>query len=155
MKNKKLRKKFWEKFPLEKLNKLEWESLCDGCGQCCLIKLKNIETSAVHYTNISCQLFDHGSCRCKNYTSRQSIVQDCVELNPENIVDTAKWMPKTCAYRLLHEGKPLLDWHPLVSGDLTTVHKSGNSVKNSTLPEKEIPTSKWEEFITNQFCEGS
>ena len=92
---------------------------------------------------------------CKSYDKRQSVVKDCVKLNSVNIVENAKWMPVTCAYRLIYEGKPLFDWHPLVSGDYKTVHQTGNSVKNSTFPEKHIPVSKWEEFITNQFSEKS
>ena len=149
MKNKKLRKNFWKRYPLEKFNKMEWEALCDGCGKCCLIKLNNAETSKVHYTNISCKLFNHNSCKCNNYNKRQSMVEDCVKLSPKNIFDTARWMPETCAYRLIYESKPLLDWHHLVSGDYETVHQSGNSVKNSTLSEREIPVSSWEEFITS------
>ena len=134
---------------------MEWEALCDRCGQCCLIKLENIENSTIHYTNISCKLFNHHTCNCKSYDKRQSVVKDCVKLNSVNIVENAKWMPVTCAYRLIYEGKPLFDWHPLVSGDYKTVHQTGNSVKNSTFPEKQIPVSKWEEFITNQFSEKS
>jgi uncharacterized cysteine cluster protein YcgN (CxxCxxCC family) len=146
-----LRNKFWERYPLNKLSKVEWEALCDNCGKCCLIKLKDINTEQIHYTNIACRLLDEKSCHCKDYKHRQSLVKNCINLNPKAMNKNSKWMPSTCAYRLLHEGKTLFKWHPLISGNNQTVHSSGNSVKNKTFKENEIPVDKWENFVTNLF----
>ena len=143
----KIRKKFWKKFPLEELNQSEWEHLCDGCGKCCLIKLENEETTKVHYTQISCRLFNDKNCKCGNYKIRKNLVSTCLILTKDTIKDTYQWMPSTCAYRLLHEGKELKPWHHLISGRTETVHEVGISVKNSTVPEYEVPEEHWQDFI--------
>lgn len=119
---------FWKTKPLSAMSKSEWESLCDGCGKCCLAKLEDDDTGEIHWTSVSCRLFDAGRCRCHDYENRLELVPDCVRLTPEN-VGTIPWLPSTCAYRLLAEGKELYWWHPLVSGDPETVHKAGISVR--------------------------
>jgi hypothetical protein len=119
---------FWRAKRLEEMDAAEWESLCDGCGRCCLVKLEDEDTGAVHYTDVGCQLLDAESCRCSSYAVRQQTVPDCLRLTPE-AVRTVKWLPPTCAYRLLAEGRDLYWWHPLVSGDPDTPHAAGISVR--------------------------
>jgi hypothetical protein len=119
---------FWKTKSLAELNDSEWESLCDGCGRCCLNKLIDEETNATVYTDVSCKLLDCQSCRCSDYAHRQAKVKDCVRLTPRNI-RRLKWLPPTCAYRLVADGKDLAWWHPLVSGDPETVHQAGISVR--------------------------
>ncbi len=119
---------FWRAKPLSELSLQEWESLCDGCGRCCLEKLEDFETGAISYTEVACPQLNPDTCRCANYAERHRYVPDCVPLSPANIQDL-KWMPSTCAYRLLAEGKDLYDWHPLISGDPGTVAVAGISVR--------------------------
>jgi uncharacterized cysteine cluster protein YcgN (CxxCxxCC family) len=119
---------FWRVKPLEAMSREEWESLCDGCGRCCLVKLEEEETGLIHATDVACQLFDAGSCRCSDYANRSARVPDCVTLTPE-AVRSLGWLPPTCAYRLIAEGEDLKWWHPLVSGDPDTVIAAGVSVK--------------------------
>ena len=116
------------------MSRAEWESLCDGCGRCCLNKLEDLDTGAIEYTNVACKLLDGSTCRCTNYAKRHRLVPDCVVLSPGN-VDGLKWLPPTCAYRLVAEGKDLYWWHPLVSGDPETVHVAGISVQGRTVSE--------------------
>jgi hypothetical protein len=125
---------FWQTKTLAQMSEGEWESLCDGCGKCCLVGLEDADTGEIYLTDVACKLLDGQSCRCKDYPGRKAIVPDCVKLTPEN-VGTLGWLPKTCAYRLVHEGKPLKAWHPLVSGDPETVHTAGVSVRGKTRPE--------------------
>ncbi len=119
---------FWKTKPLEAMSPAEWESLCDGCGKCCLAKLEDEDTGDIHWTSVACRLFDAGACRCSDYAGRLKRVRDCVRLTPEN-VRTLTWLPATCAYRLVAEGKDLAWWHPLVSGNPETVHEAGISVR--------------------------
>jgi uncharacterized cysteine cluster protein YcgN (CxxCxxCC family) len=118
---------FWRAKTLEQLTPPEWESLCDGCGLCCLVKLEDDDTGLVHYTDVGCTLLDGESCRCRDYPGRQRQVPDCLRLTPET-VRTVSWLPPTCGYRLRAEGQDLYWWHPLVSGDPDTVHLAGVSV---------------------------
>jgi uncharacterized cysteine cluster protein YcgN (CxxCxxCC family) len=118
---------FWRSKSLEQMNSTEWESLCDGCALCCLHKLEDEDTQEVFYTSVVCHLLDFETCRCTKYEERCSLVPDCVKLRPED-VDSFHWLPPSCAYRLVHEGKDLPEWHPLVSGDQKTVIESGASV---------------------------
>ena len=127
---------FWRRKKLTEMTGAEWESLCDGCGKCCLHKIEDFLSGEIRYTNVACRLLDSGTCRCTDYANRTSRVPDCVRLTPENI-GRLKWMPSTCAYRLLAEGKDLEWWHPLVSGDPETVVKAGMSVKGRTVAEEE------------------
>ena len=126
--------RFWEEKPLAKLTRPEWESLCDGCGKCCLHKLEDDETGEVFPTNVACRLLDRKSARCKDYRNRKSFVPDCVRLTPASL-KTLDWLPSTCAYRLVAEGKPLPDWHHLVSGDPEAVHAAGESTRGWTVSE--------------------
>ncbi|MFZ9135983.1 MAG: YcgN family cysteine cluster protein, partial [Candidatus Puniceispirillaceae bacterium] len=102
---------FWKTIPLEKLDKDQWESLCDGCGKCCVLKLEDVDTGEVHYTDVGCKLLDCKTARCSSYEKRKSFVPDCVMLTPDNL-GMLSWMPKSCAYRLIYENKDLPDWHP-------------------------------------------
>ncbi len=119
---------FWRTKSLAQMNRTEWESLCDGCGQCCLHKLQDEDTNEIYWTSVACTLLDSESCRCRDYPNRRKTVPDCVFLTPE-IVDEVDWLPVTCAYRLVAEGADLYWWHPLVSGDPNTVHEAGISVR--------------------------
>jgi hypothetical protein len=127
---------FWRRKKLTDMTRAEWESLCDGCAKCCLEKLEDVETGEISYTNVACRLLDLKACRCTNYEQRQRYVPDCVVLTPDNIAQL-HWMPSTCAYRLLAEGKDLPDWHPLVSGDPDSAHRSRNSVRGRVVSERD------------------
>lgn len=124
---------FWHQKTLARMNAREWESLCDGCARCCLEKLEDSDTGEVSYTNIGCGLLDVHECRCTNYDQRKRFMPDCEALSPANI-PFLKWMPSTCAYKLLSQGKDLPHWHPLVSGDANSVHKAGISVRGRAIP---------------------
>ena len=147
---KKMRSRFWETVPLNELNPIEWEALCDGCGKCCLIKLEDEKESKVLYTTIACRLFDDTTCKCGNYNIRKKLVSDCVIITNDSLRHSSSWMPSTCAYRLLHEGKKLKEWHHLISGSYETVHENGVSVRNSTISEFDIPEEHWEEYISEE-----
>ncbi len=142
-----LRPRYWERFPLAQMTPAEWEALCDGCGKCCLNKLEDEDTGEVAFTRVACRLLDNETCQCGNYAVRKQIVPECVVLTPGSIAKVAYWLPATCAYRLLHEGKTLYDWHYLVSGDREAVHAAGQSVRGWTVPEYEVPEEEWEDHI--------
>ena len=125
---------FWQRKRLDEMTRAEWESLCDGCGKCCLNKLEYDDTGEVAYTDVACKLLDLKTCRCSNYAKRKSLVPDCEVLTPEAVA-RFNWLPSTCAYRLLWEGKDLADWHPLVSGDPDSVHRAGMSVRGRVISE--------------------
>ena len=126
---------YWRTKTLEEMTRAEWEALCDGCARCCLIKLEDDDTGEIAYTDIACRLLDIGTCRCTRYRKRLRLVPQCVELTPEE-VRKLDWLPSTCAYRLVAEGRDLAWWHPLVSGDPETVHKAGISVRGRVVPER-------------------
>ena len=129
---------FWRNKPLREMSPEEWEALCDGCGKCCLIKLEDEDTGKIHYTDVACVLLDLGKCRCIDYSNRQKRVSDCVTLTPENIDRVKQWMPSSCAYRLLADGKPLPQWHYLECGDRGAVHRQGKSALGRCVTETGI-----------------
>lgn len=137
---------FWLRKSLDEMSLDEWESLCDGCGRCCLHKLEDMETREISYTNVACSMLDVGACRCTNYVERTFRIPDCVELTPTTL-KTVKWLPPTCAYRLVGEGKPLYGWHPLVSGDPDTVHSAGISVRGLAVREQDA--GELEDYIVD------
>ena len=126
---------FWKTKSLDDMTRDEWESLCDGCGRCCLHKLRDDETDELSFTNVACRLLDLHECHCSHYERRRDKVPDCVSLTPETLREI-DWLPPSCAYRRLEEGRDLLWWHPLVSGDPATVHSSGASVRDRAVDER-------------------
>jgi len=136
-------KPFWQTKTLEQMTRAEWESLCDGCGRCCLNKYEDEDTGEIFYTDVACKLLDGHSCRCSNYRRRTRLVKDCLVLTPESL-KTMTCLPPTCAYRRLQEGKDLLWWHPLVSGDPETVHTAGISVRDRTVSEEGLSEAEIE-----------
>jgi len=139
---------FWNTKTLGEMTRGEWESLCDGCGRCCLHKLEDVDTGQYYYTNVACRLLDTHHCCCSNYEERKTIVADCLDLSQsgEGHFD---WLPVSCAYRRLHNGQKLSWWHPLVSGDPETVHTAGISVRGRTVCEQQVNHDQHEEHIVH------
>lgn len=127
---------FWEIKSLDQMSPDEWESLCDGCARCCLLKLEDEDSHEVFFTNVVCKYLEQEQCRCTEYQQRNHLVPDCVVVTPE--IAQQPWLPDTCAYRLLAEGKPLPDWHPLLSGDPDSVHRAGISVRDKAVSEEYV-----------------
>ena len=128
------KKPFWETKSLSEMSPDEWESLCDGCGRCCLVRFEDEDTGEVVPTRAACRLFDIDLCRCKDYEHRRDFVPDCIKLTPHE-VEHLTWMPTTCAYRRLNEGRGLAPWHPLISGDPASVERAGISVRGQVFSE--------------------
>lgn len=134
---------FWKSKTLAEMSEAEWESVCDGCGRCCLVKLEDEDDGRIYFTDIGCRLLDGDTCRCRDYPNRSARVDDCVRLTAKNLGEL-NWLPPTCGYRLLASGRDLYWWHPLVSGDPETVHAAGVSVRarvsrdEDSLPEDQI-----------------
>jgi uncharacterized protein len=141
---------FWEHKTLDDMTAAEWESLCDGCGRCCLVKIEDEDTSDIHLTRLSCRLLDVGSCRCKDYPNRHNEVPDCISIDPDK-VRKLSWLPPTCGYRLVEEGRGLQWWHPLVSGRAETVHEAGISVRSWALNETRVRPENIHRYIINDF----
>jgi uncharacterized protein len=140
---------FWRRKTLTQLTQQEWESLCDGCGRCCLNKLEDEETGRIYFTDVGCRLLDGETCRCRDYPNRTAKVKDCVRLTPRNI-NRIVWLPPTCAYRRLADGHDLYWWHPLVSGDPDTVHAAGISVRGKVgASEQEVKDDDLEDRIVS------
>lgn len=135
---------FWKSTTLAEMSRTQWESLCDGCGRCCLHKLEDADSGIVHYTRVACRLLDLRTCRCSDYAHRAARVVDCEVLAPDSL-ENLTWLPATCAYRLVFEGKDLPGWHPLVSGDPESVHEAGISVRS--LAVSEVDVDNLEDFL--------
>ena len=137
---------FWETKSLDEMSDAEWESLCDGCGRCCMHKLEDEDTGDVHFTRVSCHMLDTESCQCSDYANRFEHVSDCLTVKP---LDKQKlsWLPASCAYRLISEGKPLEKWHPLVSGTADSVHLAGISMAQLCISETYVPLEQFGEHI--------
>ena len=139
---------FWREKSLAEMNDREWESLCDGCGKCCLNKLEDWDTGEIHFTNVACTLFNGTTCRCNDYENRFETVPDCTKLTPRT-VGSFSWLPRTCAYRILEEGGDLPSWHPLVTGNAASVHDAGVSVTGRTVPEDGMSPEDWEDYVVD------
>jgi len=138
---------FWKTKTLAEMSDAEWESLCDGCARCCLEKLEDEDSGKIYFTDVGCRLLDAGLCTCKDYANRSDRVPDCVRLTPRN-VRTLSWLPPSCGYRLVAEGRDLYWWHPLISGDPNTVHEAGVSVRGRVVAsEEEVATADLEDHI--------
>lgn len=142
--------RYWETKPLSRMTRAEWEALCDGCGKCCLNKLEDDETGEVALTSVACRLFDDTTCRCAQYDIRHQFVPECITLSTKNIERNLYWLPETCAYKLLWNGRPLFDWHPLISGTPETVHGAGVSVRHRTVAEFEVDEDDWEDHLIEE-----
>jgi uncharacterized cysteine cluster protein YcgN (CxxCxxCC family) len=141
-----VQKPFWLTKKMTEMSKAEWESLCDGCGRCCLNKLEDWDNGDIYWTNIACSELDCDSCRCNSYENRFDVVPDCIDLTPEK-VEEITWLPPTCAYQLVKEGKDLHDWHPLKSGDPNTVHTAGISVRGKVVSEVGFTPEDYEDHL--------
>ena len=138
--------RFWESKTLEEMSQQEWESLCDGCGKCCLQKLEDEEDGRVYTTALACRHLNLKNCQCGVYGDRLKEVPDCLELTPANLKEW-RWLPSSCAYRLVAEGKPLPRWHHLICGSRQRIHRAGRSVAGQVFSEDEVPEDEWEEYI--------
>lgn len=138
-------KPFWESLSLAEMDTAQWEALCDGCGKCCLVKLRDDETGDLAFTDIACRQLDCDTCQCRDYENRLILVADCVKLDRNNLAEI-DFMPPSCAYRLLQEGKKLPAWHPLVSGTPDSVHQAGMSVRGRVVSERAVDED-WEDHI--------
>ena len=140
---------FWESKTLFEMTPEEWESVCDGCAKCCLAQLQDEDSGQLVFTDVACDLLDAGTCRCTDYAHRSQRVPTCMTLDAENVMEAAEFAPPSCAYRLLLEGKPLPDWHHLVSGSREDVHKAGCSVQHKVRFEREIKDRDIEDFVVD------
>ncbi|WP_262927414.1 YcgN family cysteine cluster protein [Phytohalomonas tamaricis] len=141
-----MRERFWERLTLEELTDEEWEALCDGCGRCCLVKIEEEDTGDIATLNVACKLLDIDSCRCSDYPSRFSQVPECTKLSLDN-VELFRWLPETCGYRRMAEGRGLARWHPLRSGDPERVHRKGISVRSFAVSERDVDEEDYEDHI--------
>lgn len=141
---------FWRSKSLSQLTAKEWESLCDGCGRCCLIKLEDEDSGEIHLTNLACQLLDTDTCRCKDYKNRHKRMPDCLALTKSS-VKKLSWLPSSCAYRRVAEGRDLAWWHPLVSGRAETVEEAGISVRGWVKSETRVKEIAYHHYIIDDF----
>ena len=141
-----IRPQFWKKYPLDQLSSAEWEALCDGCGLCCLVKLEDEETAEVAYTKVACKLLDCKTAHCQDYANRRQQVPDCIQLTAEKL-PTIHWLPSSCAYRRLHEGKNLPSWHYLNTGSRQSVIKAKKSAAGRCISEVDIHEDEIDDYI--------
>ena len=141
-----LRPQFWKKYSLTELNSAEWEALCDGCGLCCLIKLEDEELQEIAYTKVACKLLDCQTAQCSNYSQRVQHVPDCIQLTPEKLANI-QWLPASCAYRRLEQGKSLPSWHYLNSGTRSSIIQAKKSAAGRCISEVEVDEEQIEDYI--------
>ncbi|MGC3874277.1 YcgN family cysteine cluster protein [Halomonas sp. GXIMD04776] len=141
-----MRERFWERFSLDELSTEEWEALCDGCGRCCLTKLEDEESGDIVTLDVACKLLDTKNCHCQDYTHRFERVPGCTQMSLTTLRDF-HWLPASCAYRRLYEGRGLAKWHPLISGDPRSVHRAGISVAHFAVSERDVSEDEWEDHI--------
>lgn len=137
---------FWEKKTLSQMSQNEWESLCDGCGKCCLNKIIDDETEELHFTNVACHLLHTKTCQCRKYEKRLKLVPDCVKVSLDDI-DQFHWLPASCAYKLLAEEKPIPEWHPLITGSQSKMHQGGHSIRGKIISETQIAPENLADYI--------
>jgi uncharacterized cysteine cluster protein YcgN (CxxCxxCC family) len=137
---------WWQEKSLAQLSVTEWEALCDGCAKCCLHKLEDADSGEVFYTKVRCRYLHEQTCRCTDYDNRSVLVPHCIQLRPDELQDL-DWLPSTCAYRLRAAGQPLPDWHPLVSGDASTVHSAGISIRGRAISDEYVHPDGYDEHI--------
>ncbi|MBB1487065.1 YcgN family cysteine cluster protein [Oceanospirillum sediminis] len=141
-----LQDRFWEQKSLRQMNDQEWEALCDGCGKCCLHKLEDEDDGEIYYTDVACKLLDITTCQCNDYPNRLQQVPGCLQLTPD-ADDVFEWLPSSCAYRLLREGKPLPSWHHLMSGKADSIHKARRSIRRRSVSEQVVDPDEMEMHI--------
>jgi len=141
-----VKEKFWEIKSLEEMTSTEWESLCDGCGRCCLNKLEDEDTGEIYYTNVACHLLDLNSCSCKDYSHRLQRVPFCIKVETQTLAQVRE-LPRSCAYRCLASGESLADWHPLITGNPASVHEAGISILGRVVSEEYIHPDQLSEHV--------
>jgi len=147
VKSKVKQKPFWKTKTLDEMTEDEWESLCDGCARCCLHKLDFIDEGHLQYTAVACRYLDSDKCQCTNYAKRHELVPDCVKVTPEMLREDCTWLPKTCGYRRVYEGRDLARWHPLRTGRKESVHEAGISVRGKSISEEGVPEEALEDYL--------
>ncbi len=145
---------FWKAKTLEQMTPVEWEQLCDGCARCCLIKLEDEDTSDIYLTRLSCSMLNVRSCRCSDYPNRFAKMADCIEIDIQKVRELS-WLPATCGYRVVSEGRDLAWWHPLISGSAETVHQAGVSVRALAMNERRVKTENYARYIIDGLGEGA
>ena len=147
-----VRKSFWEQYSLEQLNTEEWEALCDGCAKCCLLKVFNKKKT--YMTNISCSKLEQDSCRCSDYKNRQKNVKNCIKLTKDNLRKNLKFLPSSCSYKLLDEGKALPHWHYLITNDKESVHNVNQSIREYCVSETSVSPENFQDHIEAEISGG-